>query len=149
MRMLMRKLEVDDYLGLVAASSVIRLGVAQSGMMQTYIQRKRDPERRKDAHPVMLEIMPETFGVMVYQEDVIKVAHYFAGLSLAESDVLRRGMSGKYRSREEFLQVKDKFFSNCSSSTFYYIYGKLDSIFIGSSIFISPMIGSLCNKLIN
>ncbi|MDA0972814.1 MAG: DNA polymerase III subunit alpha [Bacteroidetes bacterium] len=113
MRMLMRKLEVDDYLGLVAASSVIRPGVAQSGMMQTYIQRKREPERRKDAHPVMLEIMPETFGVMVYQEDVIKVAHYFAGLSLAEADVLRRGMSGKYRSREEFLSVKEKFFSNC------------------------------------
>lgn len=113
MRMLMRKLEVDDYLGLVAASSVIRPGVAQSGMMQTYIERKRNPERRKDAHPVMLEIMPETFGVMVYQEDVIKVAHYFAGLTLGESDVLRRGMSGKYRSREEFQSVKDKFFSNC------------------------------------
>jgi DNA polymerase-3 subunit alpha len=113
MRMLMRKLEVDDYLGLVAASSVIRPGVAQSGMMQTYIERKRNPERRKDAHPVMLDIMPDTFGVMVYQEDVIKVAHYFAGLTLGEADVLRRGMSGKYRSREEFQSVKDKFFSNC------------------------------------
>lgn len=114
MRMLMRKLEVDDYLGLVAASSVIRPGVAQSGMMQQYILRKRDPERRKDAHPVMLELMPETYGVMVYQEDVIKVAHYFAGLSLGEADVLRRGMSGKYRSREEFQAVKEKFFSNCT-----------------------------------
>ncbi|NNC83930.1 MAG: DNA polymerase III subunit alpha, partial [Flavobacteriales bacterium] len=113
MRMLMRKLEVDDYLGLVAASSVIRPGVAQSGMMQQYILRKRNPERRKDAHPVMLELMPETYGVMVYQEDVIKVAHYFAGLSLGEADVLRRGMSGKYRSREEFQRVKEKFFSNC------------------------------------
>jgi DNA polymerase-3 subunit alpha len=57
--------------------------------------------------------MPDTYGVMVYQEDVIKVAHYFAGLSLAEADVLRRGMSGKYRSREEFQQVKDKFLTNC------------------------------------
>ncbi|NNK80376.1 MAG: DNA polymerase III subunit alpha, partial [Flavobacteriales bacterium] len=113
MRMLMRKLEVDDYLGLVAASSVIRPGVAQSGMMQQYILRKRNPERRKDAHPVMLDLMPETYGVMVYQEDVIKVAHYFAGLSLGEADVLRRGMSGKYRSREEFQRVKEKFFSNC------------------------------------
>ncbi len=113
MRMLMKKLEVDDYLGLVAASSVIRPGVSQSGMMQTYIKRKREPERRKDAHPVMLEIMPETYGVMVYQEDVIKVAHYFAGLTLGEADVLRRGMSGKYRSRAEFQAVKEKFFDNC------------------------------------
>jgi len=119
MRMLMRKLEVDDYLGLVAASSVIRPGVAQSGMMQQYILRKRHPERRKDAHPVMLDLMPDTYGVMVYQEDVIKVAHYFAGLSLGEADVLRRGMSGKYRSREEFQQVKEKFFKNCTQEKGY------------------------------
>lgn len=113
MRMLLRKLEVEDYLGLVAASSVIRPGVAQSGMMQTYIQRCRKPETRKDAHPVLLNLMPETYGVMVYQEDVIKVAHHFAGLTLGEADKMRRGMSGKYRSREEFEQVKQRFFDNC------------------------------------
>lgn len=113
MRMLLRKLRVDDYPGLVAASSVIRPGVAQSGMMQAYIQRFRNPEKRKEAHPVLLKLMPETFGVMVYQEDVIKVAHYFAGLTLGEADKMRRGMSGKYRSREEFEQVKQKFFDNC------------------------------------
>lgn len=113
MRMLMRKLQVDDYLGLVAASSVIRPGVAQSGMMRQYILRYRYPEKRKEAHPVLQEIMPDTYGVMVYQEDVIKVAHYFAGLTLGEADVLRRGMSGKYRGREEFERVRAKFFSNC------------------------------------
>ena len=53
---------------------------------------------------------------MVYQEDVIKVAHYFGGLSLGEADMLRRGMSGKFRSREEFLKVKNQFFENCKSS---------------------------------
>ncbi len=113
MRMLMKKLRVDNYLGLVAASSVIRPGVARSGMMREFILRYRFPERRMEAHPTMLEIMPETYGVMVYQEDVIKVAHYFAGLSLGEADVLRRGMSGKFRSREEFAKAKGKFFSNC------------------------------------
>src|SRR5690606_27984071 len=94
MRMLLKKLKVQDYLGLVAASSVIRPGVAQSGMMREYILRFRYPEKRREAHPVLLEIMPETFGVMVYQEDVIKVAHYFGGLDLGEADILRRGMSG-------------------------------------------------------
>lgn len=113
MRMLLRKLEVNDYLGLVAASSIIRPGVAKSGMMREYILRHKYPEKRKNAHPVLHEIMPETYGVMVYQEDVIKVAHIFAGLSLGESDVLRRGMSGKYRSREEFEKVKQKFINNC------------------------------------
>ncbi len=113
MRMLLRKLEVDNYLGLVAASSIIRPGVAKSGMMREYILRHRNPQRVKEAHPVLLEIMPDTYGVMVYQEDVIKVAHYFAGLSLGEADVLRRGMSGKFRSREEFERVRAAFISNC------------------------------------
>ncbi len=116
MRMLLRKLQVDDYLALVAASSVIRPGVAQSGMMREYILRHRNPERRKWAQktfPILYKLMPETYGVMVYQEDVIKVAHHFAGLSVGESDVLRRGMSGKFRSRKEFQAVKDKFFTNC------------------------------------
>ncbi|WP_299528876.1 DNA polymerase III subunit alpha [uncultured Lutibacter sp.] len=113
MRMLLKKLQVDNYLGLVAASSVIRPGVSKSGMMREYIKRYRNPERRKDAHPILLEIMPETFGVMVYQEDVIKVAHYFGGLSLGEADMLRRGMSGKFRSKDEFLKVQHQFFENC------------------------------------
>jgi len=115
MRMLLKKLQVDNYLGLVAASSVIRPGVSKSGMMREYIKRYRNPERRKDAHPILLEIMPETFGVMVYQEDVIKVAHYFGGLGLGEADMLRRGMSGKFRSEEEFLKVKNQFFDNCKA----------------------------------
>jgi DNA-directed DNA polymerase III PolC len=114
MRMLLRKLEVDNYLGLVAASSIIRPGVAKSGMMREYILRHRNKGRAEEkAHPVMLDIMPDTYGVMVYQEDVIKVAHHFADLDLGEADVLRRGMSGKFRSREEFQKVKDKFISNC------------------------------------
>jgi DNA polymerase-3 subunit alpha len=115
MRMLLKKLGVQDYLTLVAASSIIRPGVSQSGMMREYILRHRDPERRKQAHPAMYAIMPDTYGVMVYQEDVIKVAHLYAGLTLAEADILRRGMSGKYRSREEFQRVKERFFSNCIS----------------------------------
>ncbi|MET6991253.1 DNA polymerase III subunit alpha [Sediminicola arcticus] len=114
MRMLLKKLEVDTYLGLVAASSIIRPGVSKSGMMREYILRHREKGRAEErAHPVMLQIMPETYGVMVYQEDVIKVAHYFADLDLGEADVLRRGMSGKFRSREEFQKVKDKFVDNC------------------------------------
>lgn len=110
MRMLLTKLQVDDYLGLVAASSVIRPGVSSSGMMKEFIQRHRDPKARERAHPQLLAIMPETYGVMVYQEDVIKVGHFFGGLTLAEADVLRRGMSGKFRGREEFDRTKAAFF---------------------------------------
>ena len=113
MRGLMQKLQTQDYLGLVAASSIIRPGVSGSGMKEEFIKRHRFPEKRKEAHPILLEIMPETYGIMVYQEDVMKVANKFADLTLGEADVLRRGMSGKYRSVKEFKAVEDKFISNC------------------------------------
>ncbi|WP_452232081.1 DNA polymerase III subunit alpha [Lacinutrix sp. MEBiC02595] len=115
MRGLMQKLQTQDYLGLVAASSIIRPGVSGSGMKQEFIVRQRHPEKRKEANPILLQIMPETYGIMVYQEDVLKVANQFAGLTLGEADVLRRGMSGKYRSKSEFEAVEEKFISNCKA----------------------------------
>ena len=116
MRMLLGKLSCDNYLTLVAASSIIRPGVARSGMMRAYIERHHQVTNGgtyESIHPKMDQLMAETYGVMVYQEDVIKVAHHFAGLSLAEADILRRGMSGKFRSRAEFKRVEQQFFENC------------------------------------
>ncbi len=112
MRMLLKKLRVDDYLGLVAASSIIRPGVAESGMMREYLLRHHDPERRKLAPKRLLDIMPETYGVMVYQEDVIKVVVEYGGLDLSEADQVRRGMNIRYRDRPEFKLVRRKFFEN-------------------------------------
>lgn len=113
MRLLLRKLKCSDYLTLVAASSIIRPGVARSGMMREYIHRFHNPDDFEYIHPKMEDLLKETYGVMVYQEDVIKVAHHFAGLELSESDVLRRGMSGKFRSHKELVRIKEKFMSNC------------------------------------
>ncbi|MGC8866012.1 MAG: DNA polymerase III subunit alpha [Bacteroidales bacterium] len=113
MRGLLKKLRCDNYLTLVAASSIIRPGVARSGMMKEYIYRFHNPGKFSYIHPVMEEQLSETFGVMVYQEDVLKVCHHFAGLDLADADVLRRAMSGKFRGRKEMDRIVDKFFSNC------------------------------------
>lgn len=113
MRQLLKKLRCDDYLTLVAASSIIRPGVAQSGMMREYIYRYHNRDKIQYIHPLFEEHLGETFGVMVFQEDVIKIAHYFAGLSLGEADILRRAMSGKYRSHNRFHLMKDKFLANC------------------------------------
>ena len=114
MRGLLTKLKCDSYRSLVAASSIIRPGVAQSGMMREYIHRFHHPDDFKYLHPIMEEQLKETFGIMVYQEDVIKVCHHFAGLDLADADVLRRAMSGKFRSRKEFDRIAQRFFNNCS-----------------------------------
>ncbi len=113
MRMLLTKLEAKTYLDLVAASSIIRPGVAASGMMREYILRFKGLPATYKTPEAVYEILHDTFGVMVYQEDVIKVAYHFAGLTYGEADMLRRGMSGKYRGREEFQKVEKKFFDNC------------------------------------
>lgn len=113
MRGLLKKLRCNNYTSLVAASSIIRPGVAQSGMMREYIKRFHNQDKVQYLHPVFEEQLKETFGVMVYQEDVIKIAHHFAGLSLSSADVLRRAMSGKYQSKKELVQITGSFFSNC------------------------------------
>ncbi len=113
MRQLLKKLECDDYITLTAASSIIRPGVSKSGMMKEYVYRFHNPGSFTYLHPKMEELLEETYGVMVYQEDVIKVAHHFAGLDMGEADILRRAMSGKYRGKKEILRIRDKFFANC------------------------------------
>jgi error-prone DNA polymerase len=114
MRQLLRKLRCGDYRTLVAASSIIRPGVAKSGMMRAYIERHHNPGSFTYLHPRMEELMAETYGVMVYQEDVLKVAHHFAGIDLADADILRRAMSGKFRSRDGFDRIRATFFRNCA-----------------------------------
>ena len=115
MRGLLRKLQCSDYKTLVAASSIIRPGVARSGMMREYINRFHHPETVDYKHPLLKELLAETYGVMIYQEDVLKVGHYFAGLDLAEADVLRRMMGHKMRDKSEFEAVTRRFFDNCKA----------------------------------
>lgn len=114
MRSLLKRLDCDSFEMLTAASSVIRPGVAESGMMKEFIERHKDPKRRKYLVPEMEEYLGETYGVMIYQEDVIKVAHHVVGLTLEESDLLRRAMSGKMRSHKAMQLIQDKFYSCCS-----------------------------------
>ena len=113
MRGLLRRLKCDNYKTLVAASSIIRPGVAQSGMMKEYIFRHNHPEQFEYFHEVFKEQLGETYGIMVYQEDVIKIALHFAGVTASDGDILRRAMSGKGRSATALQKVKDNFFACC------------------------------------
>lgn len=113
MRSLLKRLSCDTFEMLTAASSVIRPGVAESGMMQEFIARHKNPKLRKYLLPEMEKYLGETYGVMIYQEDVIKVAHHIAGLTLEESDFLRRAMSGKLRSHKAMKNISEKFFNSC------------------------------------
>lgn len=114
MRGLLRRLKCDNYKTLVAASSIIRPGVAQSGMMKEYIFRHNNPDKFEYFHEVFKEQLGETYGIMVYQEDVIKIALHYGGLPAADGDILRRAMSGKGRSLAALQKVKDDFFVSCA-----------------------------------
>jgi len=108
MRSLLRKLKVDDFETLTAASSIIRPGVSGSGMMKAYIDRSLGREEPSYLCPEMESVLGETFGVMIYQEDVIKVANVVAGMGLGEADALRRCMSKK-RNWEDIGKYKKRF----------------------------------------
>lgn len=115
MRGLLRRLKCDNYKTLVAASSIIRPGVAKSGMMKEYIFRHNHTDQFEYFHKVFEEQLGETYGIMVYQEDVIKIALHYGGLPAADGDILRRAMSGKGRSLQALQKVKDHFFESCLS----------------------------------
>lgn len=110
MRQLLQRLKTKSFEELIAASSIIRPGVAESGMMETYIKRARGEEETKFTYPELNAILSETYGVMVYQEDVLRVVNEFIGLSLSEGDLIRRAMSGKYRCSDEIEKLRRKFF---------------------------------------
>ena len=95
MRNLLQKLNVQSFEMLTAASSIIRPGVSDSGMMRAFIDRHNGRAPVTYAHPKLEPILRDTFGVMIYQEDVIKVAHAIAGMSLGEAEGLRKCMSKK------------------------------------------------------
>jgi DNA-directed DNA polymerase III PolC len=120
MRSLLRKLGTETFEELTAASSVIRPGVAESGMMQEYIRRHHlareaaaGPAQPWYPDPRLAAVLGETHGVMIYQEDVLRVAHVLAGMSLGQADTLRRSMSGKLRSPEAMAQVRAGFLAGC------------------------------------
>lgn len=106
---LIRELDVSNFSELVAASSVIRPGVSDSGMKDEYILRKKKIKKAEYELPILEEILNETFGIMIYQEDVLKVASSIGNLSLSQADLLRKAMSGKSRSKDEIKKLREKF----------------------------------------
>ena len=93
----------------VAASSVIRPGPADSGMGRSFVLRHLGKEEARLPHPA-LAFLEETYGVMIYQEDVMRTLSAVAGMTLAEADLTRRAMSFK-GDPQEFLALKEKFFA--------------------------------------
>ena len=107
MRSLLKKLKADTFTVVVAASSVIRPGPSDSGMSRSFVLRHLGKEQAVLPHP-SLEFLNETYGVMIYQEDVMRTLSAVAGMTLAEADLMRRAMSFK-GDAQEFLAMEDRF----------------------------------------
>jgi len=108
MRSLLRNLQAATTIDLVKALSLIRPGPSGSGMKQRYIARHLGEEPTTYLHPKLADILGDTYGVMLYQEDILKVASAVAGMSLEEADALRRAMTKK-RSKEEMARHSRRF----------------------------------------
>jgi DNA polymerase-3 subunit alpha len=105
MQDLAKQLHIDTFEEIIAVVSLYRPGPME--MIPSFINRKHRREKIDNDHPLMEEILSETYGIMVYQEQVMAIASKLAGYTLGEGDVLRRAMGKK--DREEMANQREKF----------------------------------------
>ncbi|MHC5035146.1 MAG: helix-hairpin-helix domain-containing protein, partial [Planctomycetota bacterium] len=108
MRQLLHMLRAESIMDLTQGLSLIRPGPSSSGMKHAFIRRMRGEEPVSYPTPLIEQALSKTYGVMLYQEDILRVAEAVAGFSLAEGDELRKYIS-KHRSREKLQQLREKF----------------------------------------
>ncbi len=111
MRQLLKKLKVDCFEDVIAVLAMYRPGPLGSGMVDQYIQCKHGRARVKYLHPLLEDVLRETYGVVLYQEQVMQCAAILAGYSLGEADLLRRAMGKKKADVME--QQRAKFVEGC------------------------------------
>lgn len=91
----LRAMRCDRFEDLIATNALIRPGPLDTGMTDVYIRRKLGREKVRYPHPLLSELLEPTYGVITYQEQVMRIAQVLAGFSLAEADVLRKAVGKK------------------------------------------------------
>src|SRR5215218_5905250 len=91
----LRSMKCDRFDDLVASNALLRPGPLDAGMHLVFIRRKLGQERVTYPHPSLTDILAPTYGVITYQEQVMRIANVLAGFSLAEADVLRKAVGKK------------------------------------------------------
>src|SRR5437867_6049218 len=105
------KIRPNCFEDLVAILALYRPGPLDSGMAEEYIKRKHGKEKIKYLHPLLEPILKDTYGVIVYQEQVMQIAQELAGYSLGRADLLRRAMGKK--KAEVMAQERGGFLAGC------------------------------------
>jgi DNA-directed DNA polymerase III PolC len=93
MRATLREIHARSQDDLMAALALYRPGPLSGGLKDAFVRRFKGDETVEHLHPALAALLGETFGVILYQEQVLRIAHELAGFSLAEADLLRRAMS--------------------------------------------------------
>jgi DNA polymerase-3 subunit alpha len=94
-RDLLKKLKPDCFEDIVAAGALYRPGPIEGGMVDDFVERKHGRKKVEYAHPALEPILRDTYGVIVYQEQVMQISSALAGYSLGQADLLRRAMGKK------------------------------------------------------
>jgi DNA polymerase-3 subunit alpha len=111
---LLRRARPSKFEDLAAFNALYRPGALSVGMVEEYIQRKLGKKKTKYIVPATQEILEETYGVIVYQEQVMLIAVVVSGFSMAEADVLRKAMGKK--NLEVMAKQKEKFVAGAQHS---------------------------------
>ncbi len=127
MRDLLKKLKPAVFEDIIALLALYRPGPIGSGMLNDFIKRKHGHTHAKYSHPLLEEILKPTYGIILYQEQVMQIVNKLAGFSLSQADILRRAISKKapeviQKQRRLFVEgciknripmnIADKIFSN-------------------------------------
>jgi DNA polymerase-3 subunit alpha len=105
MRDLLRKLHPSIFEEIIALIALYRPGPMGAGMLEEFVKRKHNLSMIKYDHPVLEPILKETYGVILYQEQVMRISRDFAGFTPGQADVLRKAMSKKIPEEIEKLRV--------------------------------------------
>lgn len=109
MKKVLTELKPTSLEDIIALNALYRPGPMEN--IPTYIERKHGRQKISYLHPDLEPILNKTYGVLVYQEQIMQVAHHFAGLSLGEADILRRAVSKK--NREQIERLQEAFLRGC------------------------------------
>lgn len=111
---LLKKLKPDCFEDIIAAGALYRPGPLEGGMVDDFINRKHGRTKIVYHHPAMEPILKETYGVIVYQEQVMQISRALAGYSLGGADLLRRAMGKK--KKEVMEKEKAKFLDGATKT---------------------------------
>lgn len=109
MKDLLRKINPAKFEDIIAILALYRPGPLGSGMVEEYIRRKNGEIEVRYDHPVLEPILNETYGIIIYQEQVMKIVSDLAGFSMAEADNVRKVMSKK--KPEAMAKLREQFFA--------------------------------------